>query len=193
MKEIFVIIIFLFSHIEFYAQSKEKDNCFDYTRYEVKSNISYFPELKIKIKGEWKTFELIDERAERFDFECEEIQLNGKGSKELVIRWSNAVYGSGGGYTAKGIQIWDLDSGTRLLNEIVSCSDESFGKQLSSSYFVECQKQIQIEGRTIIVFEKNCKTEWSNTEEVSDPTLNCELTRLEEGEYTIVNDNLKRK
>ena len=193
MKEIFIIIIFLFSQIEFYAQSKEKDNCFDIARYEIKSNISYFPELKIKMNGEWKTFELIDERAERFVYEYEEIQLNGKGSKELVIRWSNAVYGSGGGSTTKGIQIWDLDSGTRLLNEIVSCADQNFGRHGASSYIVECQKQIQIEGRTIIVYEKNCKTEWSNTEEVSDPTLNCELTKLEEGEYTIVNDKLKRK
>ena len=193
MEKIIVVIIILISQIRSYGQSTEQDNCFDTTRYEVKSNISYFPELRIKIDEEWKTFDLIDERAMRFDYKCEEIELNEKGSKELVIRWSNAIYGTGGGLTTKGIQIWDLDSATRLLNKIISCSDENFGRHGNPSYFVECQKQIQIRGRTIIVYEKNCTTEWSDTEEVPDPTLNCELTKLEEGEYTFVDDKLKKK
>ncbi len=192
MEKIIAIIIILISQIDSYAQSTEQDNCCDTTRYEVKSNILYFPELKIKIDEEWKTFDLLDERAMRFDYKCEEIELNGKGSKELVIRWSNAIYGTGGGLTTKGIQIWDLDNGTRLLNEIISCSDENFGRHENPSYFIECQKQIHIKDRTIIVYDKNCKTEWSNTEEVPDPTLNCELTKLK-GEYTFVDDKLKRK
>lgn len=165
----------------------------DTTRYEINSNTSNFPELKIKIDEEWKTFELIDEIAERFDYECEQVQLNGKDSKELVIRWSNAIYGSGGGSTIKGIQIWDLDNGTRLLNEITSCSDESFGRHGAPSYLVECQKQIQIEGQTLIVHEKKCDTEWSNTDYVSDPTENYELTTLEEGEYVFEGDVLRKK
>ena len=193
MKEIFIIIFTLFSLIEFYAQSKKNDNCFDINRYEIKSNISYFPELKIKINGEWKTFELIDERAEQFDYECKEIELNKKGSKELVIRWSNGVYGTGGGTTTKGIQIWNLDSGTRILNEIISCSDEKFGRNESSSYYTECQKRIQIDNQIIKVFVKECKSEWSNTDEIPDPNSICRLTELKNGEYFFVNDKLKLK
>ena len=193
MKEILVSIIILLSQISSFAQSTEKDNCFDTTRYEVKANISYFPELRIKINGEWKTFELIDERAQRFDYKCEVVQLNGKGSKELVIRWCNAIYGTGGGLTTKGIQIWDLDSGTRLLNEIISCSDENFGRHGNPSYFVECQKQIEFINQTVKIYKRTCSTEWSDIKDVPDPTLNCTLTTYDEGEYVFVNGELKKK
>lgn len=193
MKEIFAFIIILISQIGIYAQSTEKVICLDTTKYEVNSTISNFPELRIKIDGKWKTFDLIDEIAERFDFECEEVELNGNNSKMLVIRWSNAIYGTGGGSTTKGLQIWNLESGTRLFNEIVSCSDESFGRHGATSYFVECQKQIQIENGTIIIYPKDCKNEWSSNDEVSDPTLNCKLTTLEQGKYVLVDDELKKK
>lgn len=193
MKGVFVFIIILFSEIGIYAQSTEKIICFNTNTYEINSNISNFPELRIKIDGKWKTFELIDEKAERFDFECEEIELEKNSSKMLVIRWSNTIYGTGGGSMTKGLQIWNLDSGKRLFNEIVSCSDESFGRHGASSYFVECQKQIQIEDGTIVIYPKDCKTEWSSSEENSDPTLNCELTTFEQGKYVFVGDELKKK
>jgi len=193
MKEILIIIFSLFSLIEFYAQSEENENCSDIDRYEIKSNISYFPELNIKMNGEWKTFELIDERAELFDYESEELELNGKGSKELIIRWSNSVYGTGGGRTTKGIQIWNLDSGTRILNEITSCSDENFGRNEVSSYYIECQKRIQIDNQIIKVFVKECKSERSNTDNIPDLNSICRLTELKNGEYFFINDKLKLK
>lgn len=192
MKKIFVLLLILFSPIDLLAQSLGTNNCFNADRYKFREDILY-PEIEIKVRGKWETFRLLDEIADLFQYECEEIELNGYGSKELVIRWSNALYGSGGGTTTKGVQIWDLDSGIRLLNEIVSCSEEIFPRDGASYYFVECKKQIELINQTIKIYKKVCETQGEHNNDIPEPTSNCKLTIYDEGEYVFVNEKLEKK
>lgn len=193
MKNLFLLIL-LSSTIASFAQATEKSTCVDTARYHINMVASAYPELEIKINGDWKIFPLIDERLERFDYECAEINFNGTGSMELLIRWSNAVYGSGGGSTIKRIQIWNLDNGTRILQEITSCSIENFGRGQDNPYYnVECRKDIEIQENTIIVHKKKCDSGGSATEDLPDPTLNCPLTTLEAETYLFENGQLIKK
>lgn len=191
MKKIFVLLLIMFSPIDLFAQSLGTNNCFNADRYKFREDILY-PEIEIKIRGQWETFRLLDEIADLFQYKCEEIELNGYGSKELVIRWSNSLYGSGGGTTTKGVQIWDLDSGIRLLNEIVSCSEESFPRDGASYYFMECKKQIEFINQTIKIYKKVCEIEGAHSKDIQKPTSNCKLTIYDEGEYVFVNEKLEK-
>ena len=186
-------MIILLLQIYCYAQLPDTDNCSLNSRYKIEYNNGNYPEIKIEMKGEWKNFEILDERALDFNYICLEVELDGEDSKELVIEWSNAIYGSGGGSTIKGIQIWDLNNGIKLLNEVVSCSIESFGRFDNKPYLIECEKVIEILDHKIIVNQKHCKISRTDVDNVPDPALNCQLTALEEGRYFFANGELKKK
>lgn len=173
--------------------SHAQESACESSAYRIHSSSSLFPQLEIKVDGVWKFFPLTDEHPENFHFECREAELSGSGSAELVIIWSNAVYGSGGGTIVEGIQIWDLDAGKRLFNEITSCSDENFGRGGSEGYFSICKKQIVVSQSEIKINEKICHTEWSENEIAPDPIINCPLTALNEGVYFFRNGELIRK
>jgi len=191
MKEFLIVTISLLTQLGSYGQSVDTVVCSDTTQYEVFTNDADFPALRVYIEHEWKTFILIEELADQFSYDDEQIQLNGTGSCELVIRWRNSMYGSGGGSVIEGVQIWDLDNGINIFNEIVSCSDESFGRHESPSYLIECQKKIEITNNTLIISEKSCDIEWSETEDIPDPTENCELTAYDAGTYVFRNGKLE--
>lgn len=194
MKGISIIVAILFFSIDSIAQKPDKLLCSDTTKYRLNfDSESYSSELGIKIKEEWKTFQLPEYLFEDSHYECQEIELSGSGSKELILRWETSMYGTGYGSNIGGIQIWNLDNGTKLLDEITYCSVECLGKSEEPPYFVECQKKIEIIDSKIRVRRKSCMTKWSEADNVPDPTSNCSLSTLDEGTYYFENGNLKKK
>ncbi len=150
--------------------------------------IDWEANIEIKMNGEWKSFSVFDDNdIDHFGLDCERIELNHSGQQELVLHWERRYYGSGGGTVVRNIQIWDLDNGQRLLDEITYCSDESFGRH-GDSYFVYCQTPISPEEGGIRVNEKSCKTERSENGAGSDPTENCKLSGLSAGLYHYENE-----
>ena len=192
MRGISIIIAFVFFSIDSIAQESDKSSCSDTSRYRLNINSDSYSELEIKVRGEWKTFQLPEDFFSFSHYECQEIELNGTGSKELVLRWETSTRGTDYGSNIGGIQIWNLDNGTKLLDEINYCSEECMGKS-EPSYFIACQKKIQIIDNAIIVHRKSCNAEWSEVDNVPDPTSYCSLSTLEEGTYYFENGNLKKK
>ena len=86
MKELFIVTISLLTQFGSHGQSANTVACSDTTQYEIFTNDADFPALRVYIEHEWKTFILIEELADQFSYDDEQIQLNGTGSCELVIR-----------------------------------------------------------------------------------------------------------
>ena len=183
------LLLFLGLQIHSYAQ--QTGDC-DTTRYRIML-YDAMVEIEIKTAGEWRAFSLLDSTGGQFTWSCEEAELNQTGSKELVIRWSHAVYGTGGGTTTGGIQIWDLDKGVRILDEVVACSEENFGRGQGKSYFVHCQKEVIIQNGVIAIAPKACGVERSEMENPPDPTLNNPITSLRPGNYVFEHGRLIRQ
>ncbi len=146
--------------------------------------------IEIQINDKWETYALLDD-VSRFSYECQRLEIDGTDSKELIIKWSNSSYGTGGGIAQKGIQIWDLDSAIKLFDEVYYCSDEQFGRHGAKAYLINCHKHIEVHNQKIIVAEKTCETEWNETDHEPDP--NCPLTTLDKGVYIFSNGELKRE
>ena len=146
-------------------------------------------ELEINVEGTWKRFGIIDGRINSFKFEYLERELNGAGSKELVLKWKHSNYGSGGGNDTWGIQVWDIDTATRLLNEITYCAEQSFGRGGATAYIKSVKKEITIRGGHILVAEY----EYPDQSNVSSPPLPYEVSRLKAGKYSLKGGMLKYK
>jgi hypothetical protein len=83
----------------------------------------------LKSKKSYKVFEARnDPNFDSYDhpesYECDTVEFNGNGGKELLIRWSNFANNSGstGGWSewTSGFDMWDLDK----LNQIFSIQDQ---------------------------------------------------------------------
>lgn len=194
MRTLLSIIMITFIQITSNGQNFKASSCVDSSKYRLDGKLPY-AELEIKINNNWKSFRFIEETLGRFNCTCAQVELNDSGSKELVVKWSNARYGSGGGSTKQGIQIWNLDNGTRFLKEITSCSEENFGRHEAKGYLVVCNKEIELIEKRLRVHEKKCKTKWSEAEDVPDPVSynSCSLTTLNKGIYLFKNGALKQK
>lgn len=102
-------------------------------RYSVKNSLYYnIDEDKIMLefweKGEWRSYKFLEGPLD-LSAECSLKDLVGNETKELIIRWSRKVFGSGGGYKQEGIQIWSLDSIRRLFKTTYHCEQTAFGRR----------------------------------------------------------------
>lgn len=154
---------------------------------------SVFPYIEIKTNGKWQDFRIIENPAGSFECEYFVTKINGLDSKALILNWSNAVYGSGGGTQTKGLEIWNLDNATKLLDEIVFCSEESFGRNGRKYYLITCQKEIKIENKNINVYKLKCETEQNKDDKIEILKDNCDLSTIKPDIYIFSNGQLKRK
>jgi hypothetical protein len=192
VKNQLLLIFLLFSTSILFAQ-EHINQCIDSSKFVLTGDGYDYPELSIKIDDEWRSFPLFEEITDQFGCNCQLVQLNQIGSKELIIRYINSSYGSGGGSSSEGIQIWNLDSGIILLDELTACSEESFGKHGGASYHITSQKRIEIQNETIIINAQEFITEWNNAD--YNPTLSdeCKLIQLEPGMYNFAGNKLERQ
>lgn len=181
---------FTLASLASFAQVTNQPSCVDTTKYRLAPKESdTYGEIQIKVDGKWASFSIMDETPDMFEYRCEEVELNGSGSKELVLFWKNATYGSGGGFAFKGIKIWNLDNGIVLFNEIYSCSEESFGRHGSERFLIEYRKNIEVSELSITVNEEEFLSEGSESD-LSSLGENCVLTDLKAGVYTLQNGKL---
>ncbi len=152
-----------------------------------------FPYIEIKVNGDWKTFNITKSAVGIFKFDYQEMEINGLNSKALILKWSNSVYGSGGGTNTEGFQIWDLENATKLFDEITYCSEESFGRN-GNRYLLSCQKKIKIKNKNIKVYKSTCSIEGnSQNDEIKTLMENCNLSELEPDIYIFRNKQLTKK
>jgi hypothetical protein len=158
------------------------------TRYRIDTKGAACAIIDININGQWKSYDIISEPLGTFEFSVQEKELNNIGSKELILRWVNSEYGSGGGTVKKGLQLWDLDSATLLFDEIIFCSMESFGRGNGNAFINVCEKKIEIINKTIMIEDQICELDVQN-----DINLDCELSKINTGQYTLMDSLLKKK
>ena len=193
MHKALFFILFLFYGCAAFNQTIDKNHCSDSSKYRLDNLSSKYSEIEILVNGKWISFDFIEEIPQIFNYKCDELELTGDSIKELVIYWSNSVYGSGGGRIIKGIQIWNLNTVKRIFNEITYCSDESFGRGETPYSFIEYIKEIKIENGILIVNDKQKKINDSKKDKFELLNDFCSLSELIKGKYTLLNDNLELK
>ena len=174
------------SHLDSISKSEIK-NSIETSKFRIDTKGAEFAEIEIRINQNWQIFSIIEEPLGSFEFECQEVEMNGIGSKELILKWSNSVYGSGGGTVTKGLQIWNLDNATKLLNEITYCSEESFGRD-GNPYININEKKFEIKKSNIKVYKEKLVIENYNVMNLSDY---CKLSNIKSGTYKLKNGMLK--
>lgn len=145
------------------------------SRFRINTVGAAYAEIEIFKDAIWKVYEIIDEPIGTFEFSVQERELNKKGTKELILFWTNRQYGSGGGSEMRGIQIWDLDRVATIFDEVNFCSTESFGDESRNGFVNVCKKKIEIKNQYIVVGNQSC--EYSGSSDF-DPLVNCKLTKL---------------
>lgn len=98
-----------------------------------------------------------DMKGEEMKFECELRQLNDRGPKELILKWSIAIYGSGGGMNYAGLSIWDLEADSLLFKANTYCSEESFGRHGGERFLHSCEIPIEFLENGIKINKRECQ------------------------------------
>lgn len=192
MKNILIIALSVLFQSVLFCQNEtisidlNNGTCGDTSKFYINTEGTY-AEINIKVKDDWRAFLIMNETIGNFKYDCDLIDLYGGSSKELVINWSNANYGSGGGTTIKGIQIWDLEFGQKILGELVYCSEEVFGKEDIEASFSYCKKPLKIKKQVIKVSETICNEEWGTRDATSEESFCCKVSSLQKGSYSIKN------
>lgn len=120
------------------------------------------------------------------EYSCSLKEITGEGPKELIIRWTNKAYGTGGGREQKGIQIWSLKSRKRLFKAKTLCREESFGRQDAEGYVVKCQRAVKIRKKEISIGGIKCEKEG----EWEESNASCFMDSIESGHYKVGSNGL---
>lgn len=164
------------------AQDSKEQDYKDTLLFEINEN-----QLKLNINEIWKIFDIVEiDDIGGLEFESTPLTFQPSNIHALMISWSNSLYGSGGGLIVRGIKIWNIKNGELLLDEITSCSNESFGRFDSDRYLVSCRKEIQVTDSLIKVSRIYCEEDWFN-QGFEYPNEYCNFSNLESGTY-IIND-----
>ena len=155
------LLLFLFLSVRFLATAQDPPTLSnDISRYILYADGMY-PELQALVKGKWRAYTLFDfEPNGDFSFEIKDVDLGENGSLELMIIWEDRLYGSGGGMVTKGLQIWDLEIGKRVFNEVILVMEEAFGKQDVNPYIISCQIDVEVIEGNLDISTEHCNGQW---------------------------------
>jgi len=163
------------------------------------NNVSYLFALKEKY---WVLYQL---KENDFLSKATCQQIDGKGSKELVLNWTSQV-GQSGPYSgsanqANHLQIINVESSIVLFDEIVSYNQEAWAKTLikgcvesdtedciAQSYWENenCTYQVNIDSAQLLIHDFNYELEQSqNGELVKETKSNAVCTEFKEGLYRL--------
>ncbi len=192
-----MIIFCINNKLNAQIQTDDKIDCIDSCNYCDLYNLTldYKGPYIYLTNGNKNHFQILQEPTGLdYDISCEEVNLDNEGSDELVIFWENRVYGSGGGSTTGGVQIYNLDSGTRIFNELTFCSIESFHRPPSSpAYTMTCRIDIKITDMQIFIGRKRYEANWIESLNYQNGWEDDCISSLEQGVYSFSNDTLKLK
>ena len=194
---IFVITLCAIDTLTAQSLTKDKNDCIDSCNYCNLYNIiidNHLPYIELKNENQ-KHFQISQEPAGHdFDIKCDEINLDNKGSDELLIFWKNSAYGSGGGSSYGGIQIYNLDSGKRIFNEITFFSLESFHRPPTSpASYISCKIDVNITEMQISIGHKRFEARWIDSLNYQNGWETEYISKLNKGVYFFSNDTLKMK
>jgi hypothetical protein len=100
--------------------------------------------LVIRRDGAWIAFDIPYVRR---SVELELVDIDGAGSRELVVHGTAGLYGSGGGTTFSGISIYRIDTVvTRLVEATDGLSEEAFAREYNRAPkdLRSCHREIAI-------------------------------------------------
>ena len=162
-KNVLFIFVLFFSILSYAQPLHGIRNCeMDSSRFYIDSDGIYLV-LKILIDSNWTDNYIVDEAFDYFELNCELIDFNGIGSDELVLNWKTSTYGTGGGSIFGGVQIWNLDNGVKIFDELNYHLQENFGRGEAIPWLISCEKKINITTNQIVVDTMTCKEEWNKS------------------------------
>lgn len=151
------ISLFFLGTILSFTALKAQEACADSSSFYIYHG-EYMPQLVIIHNGKASYHSLQEDmKGEEMKFECELRQLNDRGPKELILKWSIAIYGSGGGMNYAGLSIWDLEADSLLFKANTYCSEESFGRHGGERFLHSCEIPIEFLENGIKINKRECQ------------------------------------
>ena len=150
--------------------------------------------LNIKIDSIWFNFNVIDYPCDYFEINCERVNFSNVSSNDLVLNWKVRSYGTGGGQEEGGVQVWNLDKGTKMFDEKNYYLSENFGRGETIPWLVSCEKKIKVTTNKVKVDSIVCVEEWNRSDMSAKEIIENAVVKLTslEGIYKYVSGNLKK-
>lgn len=95
------------------------------------------------------------------ELSIEEFEIDGKGTKEIVINWNFLGKINNINAILKGVQIWNIDEQICYLNEYTVCLEERYAKNTDSHYYAGCERQIYFENNMLNITAFDCDIDLS--------------------------------
>ncbi len=109
----------------------------------------------------WLQMLLSDKFNSDKELKVAEIELDGKGSKELLIYWNFLGKMDNINLLLKGIQIWNIDEQICYLDEYTTIFEERYMKTTDSHYYAGCERDIKFENDLLNITSFDCDMDLS--------------------------------